>query len=130
MNERVATFSAPALAILNAMPADPDATYAYEHLSGGFVWSDELPDIRSADWKIVRHDYIYRFLINLRRCITLGDASLESTPLWQQMVNDAPAWPGLLPERRTGNVAKRLLATERLAHRSYERMDDECEGNT
>ena len=130
MTARVETFSDQALAILNALPVDPDATYAYEHLSGGFMWTDEFPPLRSADWKIVRHDYIYRYLINMRRCITLGDSALESTPLWLQVVNNAPDWPGLLPERRTGRIVKRLLAAERLAHRCYERMEDECDGDT
>ena len=129
MTDRIEKFSDEAIAILNAMPVDPDATYSYEHLSGGFMWTDEFPPLRSAEWKIVRHDYIYRFLINMRRCITLGDTSHESTALWQQMVNDAPNWPGLLPERRSGRIAKRLLAAERLVDRCLDKLEAECDGD-
>lgn len=48
MTKPVRTFSEAALAILDAMPVDPNATYQYEHLSGGFIWSDEFPPIGSS----------------------------------------------------------------------------------
>ncbi len=125
MTDQVKTFSDAALAILDALPVDPNATYAYEHLSGGFYWSDEFPSFDSADWQIVRHDDLYRFLIRIRRCITLGDDSVESTPLWQQVMAHAANWPGLLPERRSGRIVKRLVAAERLADRCLKKLEAE-----
>ena len=123
MTEQVTQFSDAALAILDAMRHDPDATYSYEHLSGGFYWSDEFPPFDSADWKVVGHDYIYRYLIRIRRCITLGDTALESSPLWQQVSSLAPNWPGLLPERRSGRIVRRLRAAERMADRCLEKLE-------
>ena len=123
MTEQVTTFSDAALALLDAMPLDPNATYSYEHLSGGFVWSDEFPRISTPEWNIVSHDDLYRHLWHIRRLITLGDTDLESLPLWQQLVNHAPSWPGLLPERRTGRIVKRLRAAVRLAERCYNKDD-------
>lgn len=122
MTERVITFSDAAIAILDSMVVDPNATYDYDYLSGGFYWSDEFPPIGSADWGIVEHDCLYRSLIRVRRCITLGNESVVTIPLWQQMLNDAPDWPGLLPERRTGRIAKHLLVAERLADRCFDRL--------
>ena len=130
MTEQVTTFSDAAIAILNSMVVDPDATYSYEHLSGGFYWSDEFPPTDSPDWDIVGHDYLYRFLIRIRRCITLGDDSVAATPLWQQVLVDAPNWPGLLPDRRSGRIVKRLLAAERLADRCLAQLEAECDGDS
>lgn len=124
--DQVTEFSEAALAILDSMPVDPQATYFYEHLSGGFIWRDEFPDmnLNSREWDIVSHDYLYRYLVRIRRCITLGQAELESHPLWQQVVNRAPNWPGLLVERRAGRIVKRLRAAERLADRCYRKLED------
>ena len=129
MTEQVTTFSDAAIAILNSMVVDPDATHSYEHLSGGFYWSDEFPPTNSPDWDVVGHDYLYRFLIRIRRCITLGDDSVAATPLWQQVLTDAPNWPGLLPDRRSGRVVKRLRAAERLADRCLEKLEAEFDGD-
>ena len=126
MTEQATTFSDAALAVLDAMSVDPNATYSYEHLSGGFWWSDEFPRILSPEWGVVSHDYLYRYLLNFRRQITLGESEIESHPLWEQVVNHAPTWPGLLPERRAGRIVKRLRAAVRAAHRRYEKMGDEC----
>ncbi|GAB5406713.1 MAG: hypothetical protein Aurels2KO_49440 [Aureliella sp.] len=123
MTDRVEKFTDEAIAILGALQADPDADYSYDHLSGGFLWTDEFPPIDSSAWTIVKHDYIYRFLLRMRRCITLGDTAIEQTPLWQQMINDAPNWPGLLLERRSGRIVKRLIAAERIANTCLDKLE-------
>lgn len=125
MAEPTPLFTAAALRILNGMPADPNPQYFYEHLSGGFVWSDEFPELLTPEWDTVSHDYVYRFLVHIRRCITLGDMELESCSLWQQVLNHAPNWPGLLPARRTGRIVRCLRAAERLADRCYARLEAE-----
>ena len=125
MARRVTEFSEAALAVLDAMAVDPNATYFYEHLSGGFIWRDEFPELCTPEWRVVSHDCIYRFLVHIRCRITLGDAELELHPLWQQVVNGATNWPGLLLERRSGRIVKRLRAAERLAERCYKKIEAE-----
>lgn len=120
-------FSDEALAILNAMPLNPTATYRYEHLSGGFVWSDELPRGWTSDCEAVWEGDLYRYLIHFRAQITLGKQDLGEHPLWRQLETHAPNWPGLVPERRSARMRKRLLAAERLADRCYRKMFDEGE---
>jgi hypothetical protein len=114
-----------ALGVLNRMPFDPNATYGYEHLSGGFIWSDELPPAGSPEWDIVSEGYLYRMLVAARHDITLGEASPRFQELWEQVVNSAPNWPGLRPERCSGErIRKRLLAAKRRASICYDRLFD------
>jgi hypothetical protein len=122
MTEETITISDEALRILNAMPFDPNAKHDYEHMSGGMVWSDELPRFGSREWQAVSEGYAYRFLIAARRDITLGVPSPRFQSMWQQVEMFAPNWPGLRPERRSLEVRKRLLAAERLARKCYKQM--------
>ena len=124
MPDRTPEFSADALAILDSLILDAEATFAYEHMSGGFVWSDEFPARSTPEWKIVSHDYLYRYLLRARRCLTLGEPT-ESLSLWQQVMTEAPNWPGLLGDRRSTEVAKRLRAAEWASSRCYDQLPDE-----
>ena len=117
-------FSDAALQILNSMPFDPNATYAFEHMSGGMIWSDELPDFGSPEWETMSNGFQYRFLIAARHDITLDEPSPRFEELWQQVENRAPNWPGLHPERRGVRMRKKLRAAKRLAAKCYERMFD------
>ena len=128
MTEHVTMFSDDALAVLNSMPHDASATFAYHHFAGGFYWSDEFPDTTSPDWNVVSHDDVYRYLIRIRRCITFDDADLASLPLWRQVVDFAPNWPGLRADRREGAIVKRLRAAERLAEKCLDDLDAELSG--
>ncbi len=125
MTDQITTMSAGAIAILDARAVAPQATRFYDHLAGGFVWSDEFPEISTREWTVVSHDDLYRYLIRIRRCITLGDIRMADIPLWQQVVTQAPRWPALLPERRSSRIAKRLRAAERLAERCYDKLFDD-----
>lgn len=126
MTDQICQFSEQALAVLNALPFHANARFFYEHLSGGFVWSDDFPSIDSPEWTVVSHDCLYRYMIRIRRCITLGDMALESHPLWRQVVSGAPDWPGLKPDRRSARIAKKLRAAERIAERCYKKLSGDA----
>lgn len=102
MSDQFTPFSDAAVAVLDGMVCDLDATYSYEHLSGGFIWSDEFPKLFTSDWITVSHDHLYRHLVQFRRKITLGFAEADDLPLWQQIIANACNWPGLGIERLTG----------------------------
>lgn len=125
MSDQVTLFNDAALAVLDGMTCDPDATCFYEHLSGGFIWSDEFPKPFTPDWTTVSHDYLHRYLVQFRRRITLGLADAKELPLWQQVLANAPSWPGLAIERRAGRIVKRLLAAERAAKSCYDKLEQE-----
>ncbi len=118
-------FSNAALRVFNSMLFDPNASYDYEHLAGGMLWSDELPTVGTPKWDAVSKGCLYRFLIAARHDITLGESSPRFQGIWQQVEKYAPHWPGLRPERRSERMRKRLLAAKRLAAKCYERMFDD-----
>jgi hypothetical protein len=103
-------FSAAALAVLDRQPFDPTARGSYEMMSGGLIWRDEFPEYGSPEWQLVATDWVYRYLIGYRASITLGEERAELRPVWGQVVQGAPNWPGLREERRGDNARRRLSA--------------------
>ena len=120
-------FSKKAIQILNNMEFDENATYFYEVMSGGFLWSDEFPDIASDEWKNFEHDFIYRYLLALRREVMLWTKDKEKHPLWKQVLSEAPQWPGLKQERLSGRIVKRLKAAIRLSNYEIEKAFNEAD---
>jgi hypothetical protein len=106
-------FSPAALAILDRQQYDPVAKGSYELLSGGLIWSDELPRSGTPDGAIVRALSAYRFLFASRASITLDEKCPKFRPVWEQVLQGAPIWPGLRPDRRGERARKRLLAAQR-----------------
>src|SRR5690349_10367873 len=95
-------FTAAALAVLDGMPFDPNARGRFEYMSGGLIWPDEFPRPGSAEWEAVSPNWVYRYLTAYRASITLGAERAEFRPVWEQVLQQAPNWPGLRPERRSG----------------------------
>src|SRR5437868_2903667 len=113
MADGLPLFSTVALAILDRMPFDPAARGRFELMSGGLQWSDEFPPGGSAEWELVRPQWVYRYLSAFRRALTLGEDREEYRPVWEQVTRHAPSWPGLRLERRGERAARRLRAALR-----------------
>src|SRR5260370_12743595 len=101
-------FSADALGVLDRMPFDPVARGSFELMSAGLIWPDEFPPCGSPEWDLVSPNWVYRYLIAYRRALTLREERAEFLPVWEQVVRQAPKWPGLRPERRGEGAAPRL----------------------
>ena len=108
-----AGFSVTALAILDHMPFDSACRANYESLSGGLMWPDECPPSGSPEFAAIAPGGAYRYLIAYRASITLGKERTEFRPVWEQILEGAPNWPGLHPERRGKLARRRLLAAKR-----------------
>src|SRR5207253_849591 len=102
-------FSAAALAVLNHRPYDPVAKGQYELMSGGLIWGDEFPKPGTPERDLVMPAWGYRYLIAYRAALTLGEERAEFRPVWEQVLREAPDWPGLRADRRGGKARKRLL---------------------
>lgn len=113
MADGLPLFSDAALAVLDQMPFDSTARGRFELMSGGLMWADEFPPPGSAEWEVVRAEWVYRYLIAFRRALTLGEERDELRPVWEQVTRHAPNWPGLRPERRGERAARRLRAAIR-----------------
>jgi hypothetical protein len=108
--------TAASLAFLNSMAVDPDAHGTMEYMSAALIWSDEWPNVESPDFPAVESNLMasYTSLLAYRASITFGKERQDLRPLWDQVVEHAPRWPGLRPERR-GVDARRLLEVARRA---------------
>ncbi len=120
-------FSASALAVLDQQPYDPNARGKYEWLSGALVWSDELPGLSSSERAIDSLHRVFRFLIAYRGSITVGEEQAAFRPIWEQVVQHAPNWPGLREERRGDQARRRLLAAKRQESRCLEELEQRFE---
>ena len=115
-------FSDAALAVLDQMPCDPTSRGEFEWLSGGLMWSDELPLVGTPERQAMSPAAATGCLLACRASLTLGknDAFL---PVWEQVVRYAPNWPGLRPERRGEAARRRLLAALRLQDRYFATLE-------
>jgi hypothetical protein len=74
----------------------PAATRSAELMSGGFMWSDEMP----AWWYFdPDHGYAFRFLIGFRASVIRGEPMESLRPIWNEVQRQCPRWPGFRPER-------------------------------
>ncbi|MEN0020172.1 MAG: hypothetical protein AAF747_04715 [Planctomycetota bacterium] len=97
---------------------DPDATVAYDMLSGGPHWTDEhAPSDASFErWTLIR------FLWNHRGALIIGAPS-KHEELWNAGLQAFPTWPGFRPERSTpegldnDKILKRLKGDYRRSRR-------------
>jgi hypothetical protein len=102
-------FSASALAVLDQMLFDPKARGQFEWLSGGLMWPDEFPRMGTPERRAMTPAEAIGCLLACRAAITLGQAS-PYLPIWEQVTQHAPHWPGLRPERRGEAALRRLRA--------------------
>jgi hypothetical protein len=105
-------FSAAALEVLNNRQYDPAAKGAYEWLSGGLMWPDERPEAGEPGRELVFSNAAFGCLLASRAALTLGETGVW--PVWEQVLHEAPNWPGLRPERRGEQARRRLLAAKRV----------------
>lgn len=120
-------FSTEALEILNRMIYDPEDRPSYEIMSGGLLWRDEFPPFTTTlprEGKIVWKEYAPRYLIAFRASITCGEERIEFRPIWEQVVEFAPSWPGLRPDRRDERMRRLLRWNELGMNRCLDGLGD------
>ena len=93
---------------------DPDAERSYTGLSDSFTWSDEL--LLDA---MVRYGGGYPFseLLGYRHSVIRGAPDSRLRPVWEQVTNACPNWPGLRPERNSPTLAAELDRAGRMVPR-------------
>jgi hypothetical protein len=82
-------------------------------LSGALIWSDEFPRPSEPGGRTVWKGFAPRFLVAYRASITINEERVEFRPVWEQVIAEAPNWPGLRPERRGEKARHRHLAALR-----------------
>ena len=106
---------------LRALRYDPAAVRGYEMMSGGFMWSDELP---ASDQYSDPHDgdYALRFLFGYRASLIRGRPDEGLRPVWDAVLAACPSWPGFRSERCSVSLAAELGKDRKTGMRHLERI--------
>lgn len=109
------------LAVLQKASYDPAAERGFEGLSRSFFWSDEL--LRNFMRVCRNHGSMaHRFVMEYRSSLMLGGAIEEYLPVWEQLQNACPAWPGFRPERCSSDLARDLKRAWKRQCLDFERL--------
>jgi hypothetical protein len=86
---------------LNRLPAASDATWAFDGMSGGFKYTDEVPlsFVRSDASRKDQVITVLRVLWGYRVTLVRGEPREDLQAYWHAVKSLAPAWPGFLSER-------------------------------
>ena len=88
-----------------ALTYDPNATRSPHLQAGGFVWSDETPDLCTRNGFPVSITRFMIALISYRSTLMRGAPHDPFTPYWSAFQKCCPTWPGFRSER----VAQELI---------------------
>ena len=122
-------FSTAAATVLGGMPFDPMARSSLEIMSGGLMWPDEFPRLGTPEWALIAPGCLYRYLLAYRASITLHPEQRKFLAVWDQVVEHAPNWPGLRPERRDEPAARRLRAALRRQDKCLAELEKQLESD-
>jgi len=106
---------------LNQLQKDPNARVHYELMSGGLVWSDELPpwdELEPGDSNCLRG--IWRF----RSSLILGIPEEKHRRRWEQGQKLFPNWPGFLPERQSSSWRQQVIEQGAKLLADWEALDE------
>jgi hypothetical protein len=97
--------------ILNRLHLNPEADCFYEQLSGGLLWTDELPDLTGVPRETFEAFHALRSVLWYRTALILGEGKDRGRALWPEMERLFPGWSGT----EKANQAERLwLQAQRL----------------
>jgi hypothetical protein len=108
---------------LQELRAKEDALVFYEWLSGGLVWTDEIPDPRNVSASLSE---VLRPLFRYRTTMILGSPDVQYHGYWCQACELFPAWPGFLPERRAPELRELYLSLSTKAATEIDKLLDEA----
>jgi hypothetical protein len=117
-------FPEEALDVLRRAAYHPDAERSYEAMSGSFWWSDEL--VREASYACRRHgSWAFRYLMGYRASVIRDAPDPELLPVWEQVTQECPGWPGLRIERNSPALLTELHRASRRQCAEFLRMEQE-----
>jgi hypothetical protein len=82
---------------MDGLARDPNARLSYDLLSGGLIWSDEVPNEPIGDM------LMFRYLLKWRTDIILEKVHPDVWQYWSAAKSAFPKWPGFAPCRCTPN---------------------------
>lgn len=102
---------------LDGLRFNPDARFFFEMLSGGVVWSDELPpDSASTEEAIAS---ALRGIWHYRTSLILGAPVERFKASWEAAQSAFPNWPGFHPSRRDTALAAKVKEIRDAANKNW-----------
>jgi hypothetical protein len=108
---------------LNRLSEDPSARVGYELMSGGLIWSDELPpfgQVEPGETSCLRP--IWRF----RSSLIMGAPVEKFRPAWEEAQKLFPLWPGFLPQRQQASWREMFVEQRDKLEADIEALDARC----
>jgi hypothetical protein len=108
---------------LNQLRADPSARVGYELMSGGLIWSDELPPLGEAEpGECTCLRAIWRF----RSSLIMGAPEDRFRPAWQEAQKLFPLCPGFLPQRQNASWRETFIEQRDKLEADIAALDARC----
>jgi hypothetical protein len=105
---------------LNELPEDPNARVSFEMMSGGLVWSDELP---AWDQMEPGESHCLRAIWRFRSSLILGCPAEKYRPYWEEAQQLFPNWPGFHLQRRDSQWRQFLTEASEKSSQEWEEAD-------
>ncbi len=122
-------FPEGALELLRQVRYDPAAECHYEGMSGGLVWSDEFPrEVISACH--AEHNFAFRYVLAYRASLIREAPREKFRPVWHQLLQECPHWPGLRYERQSPSLRELLESKEDHFLREIEKFSASCDNQS
>ena len=81
--------------MLNNLPQQPEASFEYQGVCDGLVWSDEMPSASLTD----QQEQLLRYLIQYRTSLIVEEPIPALASLWEQAKVAFPSWAGFANDR-------------------------------
>jgi hypothetical protein len=114
-------------AVFASLAYDSDAKRTVHIQAGGFVWSDETPDFRTAETPSIPIRRFMIALISYRATLIRGVPHEPFTPYWEAFQHCCPSWPGFRSDRCARDLAGDLDLELNAEFDRLERMLKICE---
>lgn len=116
---------------LHRLPVDSDATWAFDGMSGGFKYSDEVPlsFVKSNDPLQDQVVTVLRLLWGYRVTLVRGEPRVDLQDHWHAVESLAPSWPGFLRERCSAastEIASECLKRAQALSKGLDELDTRC----
>jgi hypothetical protein len=104
--------------ILGSLLQQPGASFEYQGVCDGLVWSDEIPSVTLTD----QQEQLLRYLIQYRTSLIVAEPILALESLWDQAGVAFPGWAGFAKERckPTTELSEHVSAARRHLETSLE----------
>lgn len=120
MSRKVASLAEVGKLLLSCSP-EPKPKRQFDIMSGGFIWSDEIPENTPTPivWRL-------RPIFGHRAAVSLGNDTSDYEDDWRRLQELCPGWPGFIAERSSTKLRDDLNKEDSKWKRRLDKLDQAC----